>query len=110
MKTKLTPEQEIELVAAIKEAFHGDTSFDEASIYCRADAGNFPRLTAAIEAIVGLKARYPSKRRQGRLRPRPCKAAILAVRNHFETDEIGWWSVGTRRALRGPEPKILYSP
>jgi hypothetical protein len=94
MKTKLTPEQEIELVAAIKEAFEDDTWFDEESIFCRADAGEFPRLIAAIENIVGPKVRYQGRWRRGQLKSRLCKAVILAVRKHFETDEIGWWKAG----------------
>jgi hypothetical protein len=94
MKTKSTPEQERELVAAIKEAFNGDKWFDEVNILSRANGGEFPRLTAAIESIVGPKARYRSQWRRGRLRPRPCKAAILTVRKHFETDESGWWRQG----------------
>ena len=90
----MTPEQESELVAAINEAFDGDKWFDELSILGRANGGESPRLTAAIESIVGPKARYRGRWRPGRLTPRPCKAAILAVRKHFENDEAGWWKGG----------------
>jgi hypothetical protein len=105
----MTPEQESELVAAIKEAFDSDKWFDEASILGRANGGESPRLTAAIESIVGPKTRYRSGWRRGWFKPRPCKAAILAVRKHFETDEAGWWRGGTRRALKDTEPSAATS-
>jgi hypothetical protein len=93
MKTKLTPEQEQELVAAIKEAFVDREWFDEWNIVSRADSGDFPRLTAAVESAVGPKARYSKTGyHRGRLKPSICEKVILTVRKHFYADAAGWWS------------------
>jgi hypothetical protein len=89
---KPTQEQETELVEAIKDAFGNGGKFDELNIYWRAGGVDFPRLTAAIEAIIGPKARCRTGWHRGRMTSR-CRLAIMSVRKHFALDDMGWWSI-----------------
>jgi hypothetical protein len=85
MRTKLTREQEIALVAAIKVAFNAT------SVALRANrGGDWPELTQVVEAIVGPKVRYKRGARRGRLKLKLCRDAIYEVRHHFAVDDVGW--------------------
>ncbi len=81
---KMTPEHQLALVSALREAF-ADSPFD---------ASTNPELMAAIEQIVP-NLRHKGGYFQGRVKPSKQSAVRHTLKalaeQYFTTDRFGWW-------------------